>query len=544
MPKRIAVIGGGATGMTAVKACLEQGHEPVVFEKTDYTGGLWRYQDKLDQDGIASVMKSTIINSSKEMSAFSDFPPPAEYPNYMHNTKMVGYFDMYANSFGFSKFVRFRQEIVSLEMNDDYEQTGRWKLTAKNLDTQEQTVDVFDGVVVATGHHGTMSLPKFQGQEKFKGTITHTHSLKTSKGFEDKNVVVVGIGNSGGDAAVELSVVAKQVYLSTRRGSWIFNRVGPNGKPFDQYMHRRLFWFFMRYLPYWLVCNFVELQLNSVFNHDDYNLKPKHRCLSQHIMVNDALPNRILSGTIKIKSDIDHFTEDGIVFKGEKEVTKCDAVILATGYKVKFPFISDTIVPVHNNKVRLYKYQFVPHLKHPHTLSFLSLAQPIGALLPIGELQARWFSLLMAGKLRLPSRSKMEQDIDEKAKFQTRFYESERHTIQVDWVPFMDELSKEIGAYPPIMKYLFTDFPLFVALMFGASAPYQYRLVGPNPWSGAREAMLTVQDRIIAPLQTNANRDPVKPSVMKNLSFIYVAAFLGLLVIFFVLFAIILKIAF
>ena len=85
---RIGIIGGGASGMTATKACLEEGFHVVVYEKTDRTGGLWRYRDE-DMDGIASVMKSTIINSSKEMSAFSDFPPPPEFPNYMHNTKMV-----------------------------------------------------------------------------------------------------------------------------------------------------------------------------------------------------------------------------------------------------------------------------------------------------------------------------------------------------------------------------------------------------------------------------------------------------------------------
>ena len=87
---RIAIIGGGSSGITACKACLEEGFEVVIYEKTDYTGGLWRYQDKV-VDGVPSVAKSTIINSSKEMSAFSDFPPPPEFPNYMHNTKMVSF---------------------------------------------------------------------------------------------------------------------------------------------------------------------------------------------------------------------------------------------------------------------------------------------------------------------------------------------------------------------------------------------------------------------------------------------------------------------
>lgn len=539
MPKRIAIIGAGATGMTATKGCLEQGLEPVVFEKTNYTGGLWRYQENLDVNGIASVMQSTIINSSKEMSAFSDFPPPPEYPNYMHNTKMVSYFDLYSEKFNFINYVRFRHEILSLELADDYEETGKWKLRARNLDKTEDNIieEIFDGVMVCTGHHGTISMPTFPGQDQFKGTVMHTHSLKTVKDFEKKTVVVVGIGNSGGDAAVESSYVAKQVYLSTRRGSWIFNRVGTNGRPFDQMMHRRFLVELFNRLPYKVVCHAVEMLLNSTFDHEDYQLRPKHRCFSQHIMVNDALPNRILSGTIKIKSDIDHFTEDGVVFKGETEVTPCDVVVMATGYRVNFPFLSETILPIHQNKVRLYKYQFIPHLKHPHTLAFISLAQPIGALLPIGELQSRWYALLMSGKLQLPKRELMEKDIDAKVDFHKRFYESERHTIQVDWVPFMDELSKEVGCHPPLWKYLFTDFKLFLTLFFDACAPYQYRLVGPNAWQGAREALLTIQDRIQAPLKTNSvkNNEPKKPkrSIFRNFTMIHFSILIAFISIFF-----------
>lgn len=210
-------------------------------------------------------------------------------------------------------------------------------------------------------------------------------------------------------------------------------------------------------------------------------------------------------------------------------MTPADTIIMATGYKVAFPFISDTILPVYKNKVRLYKYQFLPNVKHPHTLAFISLAQPIGALLPIGELQARWFSLLMTEKLKLPSKEIMEADIDNKIKFHERFYESERHTIQVDWVNFMDELSKEIGCFPPLWKYLFTDFRLFLNLMFGACAPYQYRLVGPNAWPGARDAMLTVQDRILAPLNTNSVKKP-KQSLFNHFNLIH---FIFLLTFFF-----------
>lgn len=87
--KRIAIIGAGICGITSTKACLEQNLTPVIFEKMDYICGLWHYSDTLDIDGIPSVMKSTVINTSKEISAFSDYPPPIELSNYMHNTKLV-----------------------------------------------------------------------------------------------------------------------------------------------------------------------------------------------------------------------------------------------------------------------------------------------------------------------------------------------------------------------------------------------------------------------------------------------------------------------
>lgn len=77
-------------GIISAKCCLEQeGLDVVVFDKTPFVGGLWRYHEDIDEDGVASVMRSTVINTSKEVSSFSDFPPPAEYPNYMHNSLNV-----------------------------------------------------------------------------------------------------------------------------------------------------------------------------------------------------------------------------------------------------------------------------------------------------------------------------------------------------------------------------------------------------------------------------------------------------------------------
>ena len=87
--KRAAIIGSGVVGVTTAKCCLEEGIDIVVYEKSSYTGGLWRYHSGENEDGAATVMHSTVINSNKEVSAFSDFPPDETWSNFVHNSKMV-----------------------------------------------------------------------------------------------------------------------------------------------------------------------------------------------------------------------------------------------------------------------------------------------------------------------------------------------------------------------------------------------------------------------------------------------------------------------
>lgn len=57
-------------------------------------------------------------------------------------------------------------------------------------------------------------MPHFDGDENFKGVKIHAHDFHDGRSFEGKRVVVIGIGNSGGDVAVELSKVCDQVKLT------------------------------------------------------------------------------------------------------------------------------------------------------------------------------------------------------------------------------------------------------------------------------------------------------------------------------------------
>ena len=107
MPKKCCVIGAGVSGLTGIKHCLEVGIEPVCFEKDDDIGGLWHYRDT-PTDGDPGLYSSCSINTSKEMTCYSDFPIPKEFPNFMHRTHFKKYLDLYAENFGLRKYIKFK----------------------------------------------------------------------------------------------------------------------------------------------------------------------------------------------------------------------------------------------------------------------------------------------------------------------------------------------------------------------------------------------------------------------------------------------------
>ena len=408
---------------------------------------------------------------------------------------------------------------MSVTRANDHKSSGRWvvKVSDKNNGNETTSESVFDAVMICTGHHVRPFMPRLKGEEKFRGRIMHSHSFRSACELEGRNVVVVGVGNSGGDVAVDVGHVANKCYMSTRRGTWILKRVAKNGIPGDVRDLTRFWNIVFNTLPYNFTNYMMESELNATFDHKLYGLKPTHRALSQHPMVNDSLPNRIITGRVIIKSNIQEFVEDGVIFEGDDKVTKVDTVILATGYSFWFPFLDRDVLEYdqHDNIVDLYKFMFNPALDHPETLPFIGLFQTIGAGFPAGELQVRWFIELMKGNVQLPSKEEMLREIhDRKEYVKKRFVDTARHRHNVDYINFMDDLSSQIGARPNLWYYFFTDPVLWYYLFFGPSLPYQYRLQGPDSCpSLARRLILSYRDRIEAPLKTRIIDEEAKEAV-------------------------------
>ncbi|XP_076452199.1 uncharacterized protein LOC143287845 [Babylonia areolata] len=364
-----------------------------------------------------------------------------------------------------------------------------------------EVTEVYDGVMICTGHHTVPYVPHFPGMADFQGQVLHSQDYKRPEPYRGRRVLVIGVGNSAVDIASDLAKTARQVYLSTRRGSWVLSRSVTWGVPADMVANCRA----MASLPSSLLQWLVERQANCRMDHDRLGIKPRHRLLSAHPTINDELPFHLMTQRVQVRADVSRILPRAVQFT-DGHVQEVDVIIMATGYDYRLDFVDPKVLQVIDNRVKLYKYVFPPHLPHA-TLAVIGLVQAIGAVMPISELQCRWFASLMIGRVRLPERGKMEKDIAQKEKeMDSRYYRSRRHTLQTFWVQYMDEVAEQIGARPVLWRMLLTRPSLALRCVLGPCLPAQYRLQGPHAWPHAARFIRSVWTRYN--LRPKATRDP------------------------------------
>ncbi|KAK2540449.1 Fmo1 [Columba guinea] len=522
---RVAVVGAGVSGLTATKCCMDEGLEPTCFEQSQDIGGLWRYTEHIEP-GRPSLYASVISNSSKELSAFSDFPYPEDFPVFLPHAKLLDYLRRYANHFGIMEHIKLGTTVVSIRKRPDFATTGQWDVVTEA--DGKHTSYVFDAVMVCTGNfpEPTIPLHSFPGIKRFKGQYFHSRQYKRPDVFKGKRVLVVGMGNSGVDIAVEASHVATKVTVSTRRGAWVLGRVFEHGYPWDVVFNTRLMSLIRNNLPAPLARALINYSVNKRFNHENYGLQPEKSCLVREPVLNDDLPSYILTGRITIKPGVKEFKDNSVVFHDCPEEEPIDTVVFCTGYDASFPFLEEKIVKVENKHACLYKYVFPTHLQKP-TLAVLGLIRPLGGIMPVTEMQARWATRVFKGLCQLPPQSVMEKEVNEKKKNQVKWFGlTFDEVLKTEWLAYLDMLASFIGAKPSVPRLLFRDPRLAFTIFFGPCTPYQYRLEGPGRWEGAQQAILTQWDRILKPTKTRvpASTSSPYPSLLIVMGFLLLLA--------------------
>ena len=419
---RVCIIGAGSSGIASCQVLQARGVPFDCFEKGSTVGGNWRY---LNDNGMSAAYESLFINTSRRRMEYSTFPMPDDYPDYPHHTQIAQYFDDFVDHFGFREEIRFNTEITSVSPADE----GGW-----DVETDDGEERRYAAVLVANGHHWNPRWPEFPGE--FSGEAIHAHSYTNWRGFEDKRVLVLGIGNSACDIACETSRVSDMTFLAMRRGAYVIPKY-LKGKPTDELGSD-----LTSRLPLAIQRTMYEQLLKTAQGEmEDYGLpKPDHKILEAHPTVSAELVQRIGHGRVKPKPNIERLEGDYVRFvDGSRE--RIDRIVYCTGYKITFPFFSPDLLDAHDNRLPLYRRVVHPRLDG---LYLIGLVQPLGAIMPLAEAQSEWVADLLQGRVGLPLRPEMEEVIRrEDERMRSRYVASPRHTIQVDFFPYLRTIQRE-----------------------------------------------------------------------------------------------------
>ncbi|HWI96325.1 MAG TPA: NAD(P)-binding domain-containing protein [Solirubrobacterales bacterium] len=428
--QKVCVIGAGSSGIASCQVLNARGIAFDCFEKGSEVGGNWRYEN---DNELSSAYRSLHINTSRGLMAYKTYPMPDDYPDYPNHFQIARYFDDYVDQFALREKIRFRTEVLGVVSVD-----GEWEVTVRERGGEEES-HRYRAVLVANGHHWDPRWPEppFPGSEDFEGEQIHVHHYREPEILRDKRVLVLGIGNSATDIAVEASRIAEGTFLAMRRGAYVMPKY-LNGKPTDEAASKLL-----TMMPL-AVQRFVLGRMLGLTAGDmtAYGLpQPDHKLLEAHPTVSAELLSRLGHGDIEVKPNIDRFSAGRTVKFVDGSEEEIDLIVYCTGYKISFPFFEEGLLSAKENRLPLYRR--VVSVEHPG-LYFIGLIQPLGAIMPLAEAQGEWVADLLAGSGTLPSPTEMRAEISEaEKKMKKRYVASKRHTIQVDFQPYLRELRRE-----------------------------------------------------------------------------------------------------
>jgi dimethylaniline monooxygenase (N-oxide forming) len=421
---RACVIGAGSSGIATVKALHERGLPFDCFEASNEVGGNWVFGNR---NGMSAAYRDLFINVSRERMAYSDFPMPLTYPDFPHHTHIREYFNDYVDHFGLRPLITFDTRVEHASRLEN----GAWQIL---LDTGETRL--YDALLVANGHHWDPRWPEpaFPGADTFAGEQLHAHAYVDNSLFAGRRVVILGMGNSAMDIAVEASYVAERTYLAARQGAWIIPKY-VFGRPVDQLPNDAR-------VPFRIRQRLIHQVIRSYTgNPERYGLpRPNHKFGEAHPTVSGRILDRIAHGTITPVPNIAALEGAQVRFV-DGTVVDADVVVYCTGYRITFPFFDPDFLSAPDNHIELFRRVFHPDIPG---LYFIGLLQPLGAIMPLAEAQGEWVGDHLLGDYVLPPPSELRADIAaDQAAMRARYVASKRHTIQVDFDDYLRALAAE-----------------------------------------------------------------------------------------------------
>ncbi|MER8221406.1 NAD(P)/FAD-dependent oxidoreductase [Streptomyces sp. NPDC094143] len=308
----VYVIGGGPGGLAAAYALRARGVRAVVLEKSDRVGASWRrHYDRLH------------LHTTRRLSALPGLPMPRRFGRWVSRDNVVRYLEKYAE--------HHRLEIVTGVEVSRVERlpdgTG-WLLHATG--GRELTGAA---VVVATGFNHTPRVPDWPGRDSYPGEFLHASQYRNGEPYAGRDVLVVGVGNTGAEIAVDLvESGASRVRLAVRTVPHILRRSTAGWAA--QYSG-----ILVRRLPVGLVDRMSRVQAKVTMPDLSAHGLPRpdtglySRVRQGAIPVQDVgLIDAVRKGRVEIVAAVDGFEDGGGIALADGTRISPDVVIAATGY--------------------------------------------------------------------------------------------------------------------------------------------------------------------------------------------------------------------
>ena len=234
--KKIAVIGGGPAGVATAKVLTQYGNNVIGFEKGPALGGLWQYQDEPQKNyatladktlPLNACYESLLLNTSKQLTAFSDYPLSDSMPTFMKHDQYLKYLQDYANFFNIENKFKLNSTVVQLVRSS--QPPFAWNVHYIQENGVEK-IKSFDLVAIATSAFHHPKWPTVKNEEHFKGLTIHSAQVRRDDLFEGKRVVIVGSKISAGETAINaINGRARKIYWTLDRSEegrnyWLYDR--------------------------------------------------------------------------------------------------------------------------------------------------------------------------------------------------------------------------------------------------------------------------------------------------------------------------------
>ncbi len=309
----VAVIGAGPAGLATSHALAQRKIDHVVLEKGEAVGHSW-----------SNVYESLRLHTGKHMSALPGMSFPRSTPLFVRRQTLLDYLQAYTRRFRIP--VETRCAVTDVQRQDD-----GWRISTAMGDLRARHL------IVATGIMSEPRWPEFEGREEYRGRVIHSAEYRRPEPYIGKQVLVVGVGNSGAEIATELARAGARVAISIRTGA-NFVPLTLLGIPIQYYSR------WMQSLP-----RLVREVIASAASTAGERLlgrpviqKPGYGLLEKQPVIGFGLVNAVRDGSIVTRTGIKRFTEDGALFTdGSSE--GFDEVILATGYRAAIGMLDSLV---------------------------------------------------------------------------------------------------------------------------------------------------------------------------------------------------------